>query len=87
MLGETIVPGAVLFELQRPAGFNNPGKVSSLSAREKAILRCLTGGASNKTIARRLDISEATVKVHIKTILRKLRAKTERKRLSGRLRT
>nr|WP_246215880.1 LuxR C-terminal-related transcriptional regulator [Microvirga makkahensis] len=47
----------------------------------------MTGGASNKTIARRLDISEATVKVHIKTILRKLRAKTERKRLSGRLRT
>jgi two-component system nitrate/nitrite response regulator NarL len=44
-----------------------------LSRRELTILRCLTSGASNKMIARELDISEATVKVHVKAILRKIR--------------
>ncbi|SDR50293.1 two-component system, NarL family, nitrate/nitrite response regulator NarL [Rhizobiales bacterium GAS191] len=44
-----------------------------LSAREQCILRCLIEGDSNKTIARRNDIAEATVKVHVKAILRKIR--------------
>lgn len=47
--------------------------VKQLSRRETAVLRLLTQGASNKFIARQLVITEATVKVHIKTILRKLR--------------
>ena len=44
-----------------------------LSPRERAILRCLVEGDSNKTIARKIDIAEATVKAHIKAILRKIR--------------
>ncbi len=44
-----------------------------LSAQEKRILRCLVDGHSNKGIARRFDIAEATVKVHLKAILRKIR--------------
>jgi two-component system, NarL family, nitrate/nitrite response regulator NarL len=44
---------------------------SDLSRREIEILRCLTDGQSNKVIAKNLDIAEATVKVHIKHILRK----------------
>src|SRR5882672_9683435 len=44
-----------------------------LSPREKSILRCLTEGDSNKCIARKIDIAEATVKVHVKAILRKIR--------------
>jgi two-component system nitrate/nitrite response regulator NarL len=44
-----------------------------LSSRELAILRTLMQGASNKVIARKLVITEATVKVHMKAILRKLR--------------
>jgi two-component system nitrate/nitrite response regulator NarL len=44
-----------------------------LSPREKAILSCLIEGSSNKSIARRIDIAEATVKVHVKAILRKIR--------------
>jgi two-component system nitrate/nitrite response regulator NarL len=44
-----------------------------LSAREKSILRCLIEGDSNKYIARKIDIAEATVKVHVKAILRKIR--------------
>lgn len=45
----------------------------NLSEREIEILRCLILGYANKVISRRLDISEATVKVHVKAILRKLR--------------
>jgi len=43
-----------------------------LSPRENVILRCISGGASNKGIARKIDIAEATVKVHVKAILRKI---------------
>ena len=48
-------------------------KVPSLSRREMLILRMLMQGASNKVIARNLVITESTVKVHMKAILRKLR--------------
>jgi two-component system, NarL family, nitrate/nitrite response regulator NarL len=44
-----------------------------LSFRENCILRCIVEGASNKVIARKIDITEATVKVHVKAILRKIR--------------
>jgi DNA-binding NarL/FixJ family response regulator len=44
-----------------------------LSPREQSILRCLIEGDSNKCIARKVDIAEATVKVHVKAILRKIR--------------
>jgi len=45
----------------------------SLSARQKVILHCLIAGDSNKAIARKIRITEATVKVHLKAILRKIR--------------
>jgi two-component system nitrate/nitrite response regulator NarL len=44
-----------------------------LSPRELTILQCLIEGDSNKSIARKIDIAEATVKVHVKAILRKIR--------------
>jgi DNA-binding CsgD family transcriptional regulator len=47
--------------------------VRDLSRRELLILRTLTEGASNKVIALKLVITESTVKVHMKAILRKLR--------------
>ena len=44
---------------------------SELSCREVEILQCLANGQSNKAIAKNLEIAEATVKVHVKRILRK----------------
>ena len=44
----------------------------ALSPREREILRCLARGASNKEIARELDVAESTVKIHVQHILRKL---------------
>jgi two-component system nitrate/nitrite response regulator NarL len=45
---------------------------SRLSARQQTILRWLVQGDSNKTIARKMGMAEATVKVHVKAILRKI---------------
>ncbi|WP_262028417.1 LuxR C-terminal-related transcriptional regulator [Microvirga sp. Mcv34] len=89
MLGEAIFPGAILDLLrerdlqadlakQAPVLEENheaslPAK--GLSVRETVILRCLMDGDSNKIIARKFDITEATVKVHVKAILRKIQAK------------
>jgi two-component system nitrate/nitrite response regulator NarL len=49
------------------------GLGASLSARERQILHCLVDGLPNKLIARQLGITESTVKVHLKVLLRKLR--------------
>lgn len=83
LLGEKILP-STLAELMMGDGCANgavpdlPGERSPaaeiLSERELEILRCLVNGDSNKRIANRLSIAEATVKVHLKNILRKTRA-------------
>ncbi|MGI9425806.1 MAG: LuxR C-terminal-related transcriptional regulator [Hyphomicrobiaceae bacterium] len=46
-----------------------------LSDRELLVLRCLSSAMSNKLIARECNICEATVKVHVKAILRKIKGK------------
>lgn len=46
--------------------------LDSLSGREREVLQQIAGGASNKEIARRLDLAESTVKIHVQHILRKL---------------
>jgi DNA-binding NarL/FixJ family response regulator len=48
--------------------------VDKLTPRELQMLEGLTAGKSNKEIARDLDISEPTVKLHMKTLYRKLDA-------------
>jgi two-component system nitrate/nitrite response regulator NarL len=88
-MGETVFPPAFLeFALdgnhEREAASTGGGEhaivltadeplAPHLSPREKAILSCLIEGNSNKCIARKIDIAEATVKVHVKAILRKIR--------------
>lgn len=48
---------------------SNLGK---LTPRESEIIAMLASGASNKEIARTLDLAESTVKIHVQGILRKL---------------
>jgi two-component system nitrate/nitrite response regulator NarL len=48
------------------------GALASLTEREREILDHLARGESNKTIARALDISHDTVKLHVRHILSKL---------------
>jgi len=81
LLGERIVP-TILPPAGRVAApapscalaFNTDisGPGTSLSARERQILLCLLDGMPNKLIARQIGMTEATVKVHLKILLRKL---------------
>jgi two-component system nitrate/nitrite response regulator NarL len=47
-------------------------QLASLTSRELEILKLIAKGLSNKLIARELDISDGTVKVHVKHVLKKL---------------
>jgi two-component system nitrate/nitrite response regulator NarL len=73
--GGSIVPGRPTDLPDEPPVRPTVAEVAHrLSAREVAILECLMHGDSNKLIAKKFQIAEATVKVHIKAILRKIRA-------------
>jgi two-component system nitrate/nitrite response regulator NarL len=66
-------PAAQPLPTERPAPELklSPMHAMQFSAREKAVLHQLSYGLSNKEIARELNITEATVKVHVKAVLRK----------------
>lgn len=51
---------------------NNHPFLENLTERETQVLKGLTEGKSNKEIARDLDLSEPTVKLHVKTLYKKL---------------
>ncbi|KPU83453.1 nitrate/nitrite response regulator [Psychromonas sp. PRT-SC03] len=51
-------------------------KLNELTKREKQILQEIAKGQSNKEISINLHISEGTVKVHVKSLLKKLQAKS-----------
>ncbi len=55
---------------------SNANPIESLTQREFEILRSIAAGNSNKVIAKNLGITEGTVKVHVKNMLRKLGLKT-----------
>jgi two-component system nitrate/nitrite response regulator NarL len=79
-LGEKVFPSMLTDFLgtmrTNQSGTNERVRVGdvALSQRELDIIRRLADGHSNKAIAKELAITEATVKVHLKTVLRKLGA-------------
>ena len=50
------------------------GQYPVLTPREREVLQLLAAGASNKVIARKLEVSVHTVKFHVASLLRKLGA-------------
>jgi two-component system nitrate/nitrite response regulator NarL len=78
MNGNNVVAKELIGSLTRivqgqPKKDLRPGTLlSDLTPREQEILRHLAEGQSNKGIARVLDITDGTVKLHVKSILRKL---------------
>lgn len=58
--------------LRAPAAEPRNQELDSLTPRERETLSYLASGASNKEIARALDLAESTIKVHVQNILRKL---------------
>jgi two-component system nitrate/nitrite response regulator NarL len=75
--GELTVAPAMTIKLAQllqasAKGTDARGLLASLTERERQILDHLARGESNKTIARALDISHDTVKLHVRHILAKL---------------
>jgi two-component system nitrate/nitrite response regulator NarL len=61
------------FRGMQPDAVPAPGaEKAKLSPREREILALLADGESNKEIARALDVTESTVKIHVQSILKKL---------------
>jgi two-component system nitrate/nitrite response regulator NarL len=91
MLGETFIPCTMALTLLNgisqahqsephvPPALMSINDTASgtphLSSREAEILRWLVAGEPNKVIAKKLHIAEATIKVHVKAILRKVQVK------------
>ncbi|MDZ7575643.1 MAG: response regulator transcription factor [Pseudotabrizicola sp.] len=68
--GEIFAP---LSMLDDPPPLGAP--LDDLTRREREVLEGICDGKSNKEIARDLDIQEVTIKLHVKTLTRKLGAK------------
>ena len=71
--GERVFPHDLALGRKLGAPSEHRSDPARLSPREREMLSHLVAGSSNKVIARRLDIAEATVKVHLKSVLRKIR--------------
>lgn len=69
---EEVQAGATEPVEPEPVALQGDTGLSRLSPRENDILREIARGASNKEIARTLNIAETTVKIHVQHILRKL---------------
>jgi DNA-binding NarL/FixJ family response regulator len=79
MKGEAVIPHQMASKFLDEFAAMAKGRVSqmagasqALTTREEEILCQLANGATNKEIANALNISEHTVKIHLKNILKKL---------------
>jgi len=77
VVGKTVVAPNLTHVLARVVKGDTPPEpesspINGLTPRETEILGLLAEGQSNKVIARNLGISDGTVKLHVKAILRKL---------------
>lgn len=78
IMGEKIFPAIMSsfpqshWDEHQTRGRGHDTDIGELSNRERDIVKCLAQGHSNKVIAKNLAITESTVKIHLKMILRKL---------------
>jgi two-component system, NarL family, nitrate/nitrite response regulator NarL len=76
--GQTVVAEAMTAKLVAqlqggPQGAPNASDLDKLTPRERDVIAGLARGESNKLIARNLDLSESTVKIHVQNVLKKLK--------------
>ncbi|MBI5165462.1 MAG: response regulator transcription factor [Magnetospirillum sp.] len=75
LAGEVFVPSSAFSFPGAPAAAKReetPGADGGLTQREREVLALLAEGLSNKGIARRLALSEVTIKTHLGNVFRKL---------------
>ncbi len=64
--------GKLADAMRAPQKIGSSANSEKLTPREREIIIMLASGASNKEIARKLELAESTVKIHVQGILRKL---------------
>ena len=74
VLSEALTP--ILVTRLRDARPARPRDITQLTRREREILQLISDGMTYKAIARKLTISESTVKVHVKYLLKKMNLKS-----------
>ena len=78
--GKTVVSeslvGVLAENLREGKASGDEDRYSTLTRRERSIMKMLAEGLTNKMIARRLDIAETTVKVHVKNLLKKMKMRS-----------
>jgi DNA-binding NarL/FixJ family response regulator len=74
MSGGVYVPPEVLSWIERTSTPDAPPAAHSLTPRQIDVLKLMAEGQSNKQIARTLDLSEGTVKLHVAAVLKALGA-------------
>jgi len=74
--GLTVLDPTFVEALMPLQAVSPPSLVEALTPRELEVLQLLAEGLPNKTIARRLDISDHTVKFHVNAIMTKLGAQS-----------
>lgn len=74
---ESVQAGGTAADGRAPGGASplGYGFADTLSPRERQVLVRLSSGASNKEIGRELNLAEVTVKLHVRQILRKIKAR------------
>ena len=73
LAGGTYAPVDCL--LAGPPGGESSSKPDTMTARELAVIRAIQQGEPNKLIAYHLNMCESTVKVHVRNVMKKLKAK------------
>ena len=74
-VGGTFAPAAALLSRgDRPQGSAGEPLIEGFTQRQAQILDCLRRGMANKLIAYELNMCESTVKVHVRNIMKKLKA-------------
>ncbi|MCW2285380.1 DNA-binding NarL/FixJ family response regulator [Rhodoblastus acidophilus] len=74
--GGTYVPAQCLLAARaNPSPPAETQAANAITSREKAVIKAIREGKSNKVIAYELNMCESTVKVHVRHIMKKLHAK------------
>ena len=74
--GGTYVPASSLVAAHRSSQEpGTPKRLGIFTARQTAVVEALRKGKANKIIAYELNMRESTVKVHVRSIMKKLKAK------------
>ncbi len=72
--GETVFPTRLAADIMNGGIARESGsvKTASVAGRERELLDCLVAGESNKGIARRFDLAETTIKMHLRQLYQRI---------------